>query len=56
VKTIVERLYQRDCEFKRQVDLRAEYYEKIEGLYIGHAFSQALYECYKTYNFEKEHD
>jgi hypothetical protein len=56
VKTIVQRLYQRDCEFKRQVDLLTEYYEKVEGLYIGKAFSRALYECYKNYNFEKEED
>ncbi len=56
MKTIVQRLYQRDIEFKRDVDRRAEYYEKVEGLNIGQAFSQALYECYKTYNFEKEED
>jgi hypothetical protein len=54
VKTIVQRLYQKDSEFKRKVDNLAEYYEKVEGLFIGKAFSRALYECYKTYNFEKK--
>ena len=54
MKTIVQRLYQKDSKFQRQVDLRTEYYEKVEGLLIGKAFSQALHECYKTYNIEKE--
>ncbi len=56
MKTGVQKLYQRDSKFKRQVDFLTEYYEKVEGLYIGKAFSQALYECYKNYTFQKKED